>query len=328
MADELGLSAGIKGLSSGLDSAREAGKSVSKQIENIQKDAVDVAQQQAQERMRAKREAEFKKERALIRALEQWKHKKQISDEEADLKIKFVKQYGAKEWKDYPIGLIAKEDLPIVEAFNGEKLAVVDVHNLKSTLAYIFTLIGLTRLPEKMELDIIEDYIRTTYPHFTINEFRIAFKMAVQGRFECNTDHFEKFSPKYISQIMNAYKAKANEVRKNIPPPPEPPVPQLTDDEIVEFTKNEWLNGKRQDFNKVFNAEKVFAILLKQKKLQFTPEEILYTIKVVREDNLQRINKMHPLDAKEFSKSIKNEDFIETQCKKLALVKYFENLSN
>jgi hypothetical protein len=127
---------------------------------------------------------------------------------------------------------------------------------------------------------------------------------------------------------MNAYKAKANEVRKNIPPPPEPPVPQLTDDEIVEFTKNEWLNGKRQDFNKVFNADKVFLILLKQGKLQFTPEEILYTIKVVREDNLQRMNKMHPMDAKKFSKDIKNEEFIETQCKKLALVKYFENLSN
>jgi hypothetical protein len=98
MSDPLGLSEGVKGLSSGFDSAREAGKTVSKSIEGIQKDGLEVAQQQAQERIRARREAEFKKERALIRALEQWKHKKQISDEEADLKIKFVKQYGAKEW--------------------------------------------------------------------------------------------------------------------------------------------------------------------------------------------------------------------------------------
>jgi hypothetical protein len=59
---------------------------------------VDVAQNQAQERLRARREAEFKKERALIKALESWKHKKQISDEEAKLKIDFVKKYGAKEW--------------------------------------------------------------------------------------------------------------------------------------------------------------------------------------------------------------------------------------
>ena len=62
MSDLLGLSEGAKGLSSGLDSAREAGKSVSKQIENIQKDAVDVAQQKAQERLRSKREAEVKKQ--------------------------------------------------------------------------------------------------------------------------------------------------------------------------------------------------------------------------------------------------------------------------
>jgi hypothetical protein len=99
MSDPLGLTEGVKGLSAGLDGSREAAKSVTKQIENIQQDAVDVAQKQANERIRARREAEFKKERALIKALESWKHKKQISDEEANLKIKFVKQYGAKEWE-------------------------------------------------------------------------------------------------------------------------------------------------------------------------------------------------------------------------------------
>jgi hypothetical protein len=223
----------------------------------------------------------------------------------------------AKECKTYKIGLIANEDLPIVEAFKGDKLNLASPVIIRENLAYIFTLIGLTRLPDKMELEVIEDYIRTTYPYFTVQEMRIAFKMAVQGRFECNTDHYEKFSPKYISQIMNAYKAKANEIRKNLPPPPETPVKQLTDEEIVEFTKNDWLTGKRQDFNRVFNADKVFSILLRQGKL-----------KVVREDNLYRLNRLNPLEAKEFTKRVKNEDFIESQCKKLALVKYFENLSN
>lgn len=98
MSDPLGLSEGVKGLSSGFDSAREAGKSVTKSIEGIQKDGLEVAQNKAQERIRARREAEFKKQRALIKALEQWQHKKQISDEEAKLKIDFVKKYGAKEW--------------------------------------------------------------------------------------------------------------------------------------------------------------------------------------------------------------------------------------
>jgi hypothetical protein len=99
MSDPLGLTEGVKGLSAGLDGSREAAKSISKQIEGIQKDGLDVAQKQANERIRARREAELKKERALVKALESWKHKKQISDEEAKLKIDFVKKYGAKEWE-------------------------------------------------------------------------------------------------------------------------------------------------------------------------------------------------------------------------------------
>jgi hypothetical protein len=125
MSDPLGLFEGVKGLSSGFDSAREAGKTVSKQIENIQKDAVDVAQQKAQERIRAKREAEFKKERALIKALEEWKRKKQISDEEANLKIGFVKKYGVKEWEAV---LKIKLDIENMERKNNEEFQ----HDLKA----------------------------------------------------------------------------------------------------------------------------------------------------------------------------------------------------
>ena len=99
MPDPYGLSKGVKGLSSSLDSTREASKQLSKSIEDVQHDAIEVAQKQANDRIRARREAEFKKERALIKALESWKHKKQISDEEANLKIKFVKAHGAKEWE-------------------------------------------------------------------------------------------------------------------------------------------------------------------------------------------------------------------------------------
>ena len=99
MPDPYGIYVGVKGISTSLDSTREATKQLSKSIEDVQHDAVEVAQKQANDRIRARREAEFKKERALIKALESWKHKKQISDEEANLKIKFVKAHGAKEWE-------------------------------------------------------------------------------------------------------------------------------------------------------------------------------------------------------------------------------------
>jgi len=53
MADQFGFSEGAKSLSSGLDSAREGAKSLTKSIENIQNDSLEVAQQKARERIRA-----------------------------------------------------------------------------------------------------------------------------------------------------------------------------------------------------------------------------------------------------------------------------------
>jgi hypothetical protein len=98
MTDELGLSAGAKGISEGIKTGREAGREIGKNIEEIQKEAVDVAKQQANARIRERREAEFKKERAIFKALEEYRHRKQISEEEYKLRVEFVKKYGTKEW--------------------------------------------------------------------------------------------------------------------------------------------------------------------------------------------------------------------------------------
>ena len=95
---DYGITEGVKGLTDSLEASRAASKGLSKSIENIQQDGVDVAKERARNRQIAEREAELRKERALIKALQAWKHKKQISDEEANLKIEFVRKYGAKEW--------------------------------------------------------------------------------------------------------------------------------------------------------------------------------------------------------------------------------------
>jgi len=124
MADPFGITEGVKALSGSLDASREASKGLSKSIEGIQHDAVDVAQKKANERIRARREAELKKERSLVKALEEWKRKKQISEEEAKLKIDFVKKYGAKEWEAL---LKIKLDIENLERKNNEEFQ----HDLK-----------------------------------------------------------------------------------------------------------------------------------------------------------------------------------------------------
>ena len=99
MADDLGLSIGAKGISEGIKTGRDAGKEIARNIEEVQKEAVDLARQSAQSKIRERREAEFRKERAIFKALEEYKHRKKISDEEYKLRVDFIKVHGTKEWQ-------------------------------------------------------------------------------------------------------------------------------------------------------------------------------------------------------------------------------------
>jgi hypothetical protein len=139
MSDPYGFSEGVKALSGSLDSTREASKGLSKSIEGIQQDGVDIAQKKAQERRREQREAEFKKQTALIKALEDWQHKKQISDKEANLKINFVKQYGAKEWEAV---LKIKLDIENLERKNNEAFKH-DLKEVRRVQFYCFAVAAL-----------------------------------------------------------------------------------------------------------------------------------------------------------------------------------------
>lgn len=139
MPDPFGITDGVKALSSSLDATREATKGLSKSIEEIQNDASDVAQKKAQERKRAAREAEFRKQHALIKALDEWQRKKQISDEEAKLKIDFVKKHGAKEW-EYVLKL--KLDIENLERENNEDFQ----HDLKEVRRVQFMCFALAAI--------------------------------------------------------------------------------------------------------------------------------------------------------------------------------------
>ena len=139
MSDPFGISEGAKALSGSLDASREASKGLSKSIEGIQKDGLDVAQQKAAERRRAAREAEFKKQTALIKALEDWNKKKQISDNEAKLKIDFVKKYGANEWEAV---LKIKLDIENMERKANEEFQH-DLKEIRKVQFYCFALAAL-----------------------------------------------------------------------------------------------------------------------------------------------------------------------------------------
>ena len=139
MSDPFGIAQGAKTLSNSIDASREASKGLTKSIEGIQHDGLAVAQQKAVERRRVAREEEHRKQTALIKALEDWQQKKQISDKEAKLKIDFVKKYGAKEWDAV---LKIKLDIENMERANNEAFKH-DLKEVRKVQFYCFAVAAL-----------------------------------------------------------------------------------------------------------------------------------------------------------------------------------------
>lgn len=90
---------GAKSLSSNLDASRASAKELSKSIENVQKEATDVAQQRNLDRRRELKENEIRKELFLKRVLIQWEHEESVRREETRLRAEFLKKYG-KRWAE------------------------------------------------------------------------------------------------------------------------------------------------------------------------------------------------------------------------------------
>lgn len=96
---DYGISEGAKRLANSLEASRDASRSLTKSIENIQQDGLDVAKQKAQQRRLEARQAEVKKQLAIHKALAEYRHRRLITEEEYKLKVEFVKQYGSKDWE-------------------------------------------------------------------------------------------------------------------------------------------------------------------------------------------------------------------------------------
>jgi len=92
------IAEGAKSLSEGLSQAREAGKSLTKSIQEIQHDGVEVAQEQLAERRRKKAYEEATENSMIYRAIQEYESQSAVIKAESDAEKEFKSKYGAKEW--------------------------------------------------------------------------------------------------------------------------------------------------------------------------------------------------------------------------------------
>ena len=207
----------------------------------------------------------------------------------------------------------------IMQGFSGERIRSLNSTIFKQNLVYLMQLVGITN-PGEVKLAILEDWIRTQYGNFTINEIKVAFKQMVANDF---IDHYQNFSPAYFSQVIDRYKKKANEVRKMMPQERVEAIPHLTDLEIIDYSYQEYKVLENRTFDRLFNPLSVFTKLNNTGIKTWTKEDGAVAKKKLMEIITYKANKMDIISAKQYRDEW-TEQWLKNQARAVAVALFFE----
>jgi hypothetical protein len=205
-------------------------------------------------------------------------------------------------------------------AFSGSRIRSLNQTMLHQNLIYIMQLVGINVIPDKVKLAVLEDWIRSEYGGFTINEIKVAFKQMVANDF---LDHYQNFSPAYFSQVIDRYKKKANEVRKMMPQERVEAIPHLTDLEIIDYSYQEYKVLENRTFDRLFNPLSVFTKLNNTGIKTWTKEDGAVAKKKLMEIITYKANKMDVISAKQYRDEW-TEQWLKNQARAVAVALFFE----
>jgi 7,8-dihydro-6-hydroxymethylpterin-pyrophosphokinase len=131
MSEQYGINEGVKTLTGSLDAARASAKSLTKSIENVQKDGAEVAQQKAAERRKSQ---QFVPDTTVVKALKEYELVQEVKKMELRMKAEVVNKYGPKAWDDV---LVIKQRIMKQEAQN-KKLFDADMQAVRRVQLYCF----------------------------------------------------------------------------------------------------------------------------------------------------------------------------------------------
>jgi hypothetical protein len=209
----------------------------------------------------------------------------------------------------------------IMSAFLGDRIRSINQTMLNQNLIYIMQLVGLNVMPDKIKMSVLEDWIRTEYGNFAINEVKVAFKQMVANDF---IEHYQNFSPAYFSQVMDRYKKKANELRKIIPEEKVEAIPHLTDLDIIDYSYQEYKLLENRTFDRVFNPLSVFTKLNATGIKKWTKEDGAVAKKKLMEIITYKVNKMDIISAKQYRDEW-TETWLRNQARAVAVALFFED---
>lgn len=189
------------------------------------------------------------------------------------------------EWKPSRTG--NAEANIILQAQSHQSLRLRHEEDLKQVLRYAMVLVGLrgNNMPTDEEKFVLLNFIRSNFGNQTPEEIRLAFDLAMSGKFSIDAKCYENFSCEYFGRIMKAYIEYSRQETKSVKKEPEIISPPPTDHQIkamaietINFYADKIKEGRdnKKEFTWIAGGlHELFQILIKYDIQTISKEEML-----------------------------------------------------
>jgi hypothetical protein len=165
-------------------------------------------------------------------------------------------------------------------ALSTKKIESCSEKEISKMLKVLFLMVGIRNkhLPDKVETDFLLLFIKRNYAKKTMDEFLLAFNLALNGMLDLHADDvkvFDVFSCEYLSRIMNGYRHWLKRVMKDKETLSIFNVPQKLLEPQKELSAKEWKqwieDSKHLPFALIPSV--IYDHLLKNKKIKLSEKE-------------------------------------------------------
>lgn len=195
----------------------------------------------------------------------------------------------------------------IIQAQSHQTLRLRHDEDLKQVLRYAMVLVGLrsNNMPSDEEKFVLLNFIRTNFGNLTPEEIRLAFELAMAGKFSIDAKCYENFSCEYFGRIMKSYIEYSRQETKSVKKEPEIISPPPTDQQIRAMAI-ETIN---------FYADKLKESKEAKKEFTWIAGGLHELYKMLIRFEIQTISKEEMLEIWKKSEKIKDEEERKNHCR-------------
>jgi hypothetical protein len=179
------------------------------------------------------------------------------------------------------------------------------------------------KMPNNADLLLMYKSIMEEYPNIKVGELSLAFDLAAKGKLDIDAETYQNFSMIYLHRILRAFARYGMQKLNEIKPVEESKWnPRfVTDDEKIETAFDCYKKFKIWD-SIIFGVD-VFNILHKQGRIIVDAENTYDKVLRSMNDRMFDGSRQDKIDIKN---KLKDDDYMENQCYRMAVADYFDKL--